>query len=123
MTGKKIANEKLGVMTIGFSPVVREGLQAIMAKDENISIIGDARDGDEAVRNIKKAQDRGMVVNVVLTETRNGKVDGVQATRLVRDEFPEIAVLVLTESNKATTTHMLSTRFTPVPGDISSLRI
>jgi DNA-binding NarL/FixJ family response regulator len=99
MTGKKIANEKLGVMTIGFSPVVREGLQAIMAKDENISIIGDARDGDEAVRNIKKAQDRGMVVNVVLTETRNGKVDGVQATRLVRDEFPEIAVLILTESN------------------------
>ena len=50
MTGKKPANEKLGVMTIGFSPVVREGLQAIMAKDENISVIGDARDGDEAVR-------------------------------------------------------------------------
>jgi len=34
----------------------------------------------------------------VLTETRNGKVDGVQATRLVKDEFPEVAVLVLTES-------------------------
>ena len=70
-----------------------------MAKDESISVIGDAIDGEEAVRNIKKAQDRGKVVNVVLTETRNGKVDGVQATRLVKDEFPEIAVLVLTESN------------------------
>ena len=99
MTIKKSANEKLGVLTIGFSPVVREGLQAIMGKDEGISVIGDARDGDEAVRNIKKAQDRGIVVNVVLTETRNGKVDGVQATRLVKDQFPEIAVLVLTESN------------------------
>ena len=35
---------------------------------------------------------------MVLTESRNGKVDGVQITRLVKDEFPEISVLVLTEN-------------------------
>jgi DNA-binding NarL/FixJ family response regulator len=33
-----------------------------------------------------------------LTETRNGKVDGVQATRLIKEQFPEITVLVLTEN-------------------------
>jgi DNA-binding NarL/FixJ family response regulator len=61
-------------------------------------MIGDAPDGDEALKHIKRAHDRGRTVHVVLTETRNGKVDGVQATRLVKDEFPEIAVLVLTEN-------------------------
>ena len=98
MAVKPNMSEKLGVLTIGFSPVVREGLQSIMAKDERIKVVGDAKDGDEALQNIKRARDRGQTINVVLTETRNGKVDGVQATRMVKDMFPEIAVLVLTES-------------------------
>jgi DNA-binding NarL/FixJ family response regulator len=33
-----------------------------------------------------------------LTETRIGERDGVQATRIIKDEFPEIAILVLTEN-------------------------
>jgi DNA-binding NarL/FixJ family response regulator len=98
MAVKKSTNEKLGVITIGFSPVVHEGLQSIMVKDEKIEVIGDASDGGEAIVRIKRAHDRGQTVNVVLTETRNGKVDGVQATRIVKDAFPEIAVIVLTES-------------------------
>jgi len=98
MAVKPNMSEKLAVLTIGFSPVVREGLKSIMAKDERIKVVGDAKDGDEAIQNIKRARDRGQTINVILTETRNGKVDGVQATRLVKDMFPEIAVLVLTES-------------------------
>jgi DNA-binding NarL/FixJ family response regulator len=98
MAVKQNASERLGVLTIGFSPVVHEGLQAIIAKDHRIKVVGDAKDGDEALQKIKRTHDRGQTIDVVLTETRNGKVDGVQATRLVKDEFPEIAVLVLTES-------------------------
>jgi len=90
--------KKLRVLMIGFSPVVREGLQAILTKDEGIEVIEDSPDGTLALQHIKRARDRGRPVNVVLTESRNGKVDGVQATRLVKDEFPEIAVLVLTEN-------------------------
>jgi DNA-binding NarL/FixJ family response regulator len=69
-----------------------------MAKDITIAVLGDASDGNEGIVRIKRARDRGQTVNVVLTETRNGKVDGVQATRIVKDAFPEIAVIVLTES-------------------------
>jgi len=91
-------SETLGVLMIDFNPVVREGLQAILTKDKRIEVVGDASDGHEALQYIKRACDRGRPVNVVLTETRNGKVDGVQATRLIKDQFPEIAVLVLTEN-------------------------
>jgi len=98
MATKQSTSDNLVVLTIGFSPVVREGLQAIMIKDPKIVVIGDAKDGEDALDRIKRTHDRGQTVNVVLTETRNGKVDGVQATRLIKDEFPEIAVLVLTES-------------------------
>jgi DNA-binding NarL/FixJ family response regulator len=98
MSGKQRESEKVGVLMIDFNPVVREGLQAILTKDQKIKVIGDAPDGHQALLHIKRANDRGQQVNVVLTETRNGALDGVQATRLIKDEFPEIAVLVLTEN-------------------------
>ena len=98
MTIKERESETLGVLMIDFSPVVREGLQAILTKDEKIEVIGDAPDGHEALQYIKRAGNRGCPVHVVLTETRSGKVDGVQATRLIKDEFPKVAVLVLTEN-------------------------
>jgi DNA-binding NarL/FixJ family response regulator len=91
-------SETLGVLLIDFNPVVREGLQAILTKDAGIEVVGDVPDGHEALQHIKRACDKGRPVNVVLTETRNGVVDGVQATRLIKDEFPEVAVLVLTEN-------------------------
>jgi DNA-binding NarL/FixJ family response regulator len=97
MAVKQRESETLGVLMIDFSPVVREGLQSILAKDSGIEFMGDAPDGQQALLDIKRTRDQGRTVNVVLTETRNGKVDGVQATRLIKDEFPEIAVLVLTE--------------------------
>ncbi len=90
--------QNLGVLMIDFSPVVREGLQAILTKDERIEVIGDAPDEHQAIQHIRRAHDRGQAVNVVLTETRSGKVDGVQATRLIKEQFPAVAVLVLTEN-------------------------
>jgi len=98
MAGKQRESEKLGVLMIDFNPVVREGLKAILTKDERIEVIGDSPDEHEAIQHIKRAHDRGRIVNVVLTETRSGKVDGVQATRLIKQEFPGVAVLVLTEN-------------------------
>jgi len=91
-------SEILRVMVIGFSPVVRQGLQAILSTDKGIEVVEDASSGTEALQHIKRARGQGRPVNVVLTESRNTKVDGVQVTRLIKDEFPEIAVLVLTEN-------------------------
>jgi DNA-binding NarL/FixJ family response regulator len=98
MAVKERKPDTLGVLLIDFNPVVREGLQSILTKDERIKVIGDAPDGHQALKQIKRASDRGQPVNVVLTETRNGELDGVQATRLIKDEFPDVAVLVLTEN-------------------------
>jgi DNA-binding NarL/FixJ family response regulator len=98
MAVKQCESQNLGVLMLAFNPVVREGLQAIMSKDDGIEVMGDAPDGNEAILHIKRAHGRGRPVNVVLTETRNGVLDGVQATRLIKDEFPEVAVLVLTEN-------------------------
>ena len=80
---------------IDFNPVVRQELQAIMTKDEHIEMTGDVQDGAEALLHIKRAKDNGQPVHVVLTETRNSKLDGVQVTRLIKESFTEVAARVL----------------------------
>ena len=91
-------HKKLGVLLINFSPVVQEGLQAILHKDEQIKVIGHVTDEQQAVQFIKEASVRFQPVHVVLTETKSSTVHGVLATRLIKKEFPDVAVLVLTEN-------------------------
>jgi DNA-binding NarL/FixJ family response regulator len=86
------------VLMIGFNPVVREGLQAILAMDCDIDLLPDAADADQALLQLKQAFDQGRPVNIVLTESRSSTLDGILATRLIKDEFPKVAVLVLTEN-------------------------
>ena len=98
LTAKEGKPQNLGVLMINFSPVVREGLQAILTQDENIKVLGDAPDEYQAIEHIKKANARGDPVKVILTETRSGKIDGVNAIRVIKQEFPGICALVLTEN-------------------------
>ena len=91
-------SENLGVLLVGFSPIVGEGLLSFLASDNRIKVVEHVSDGQEALLYIKQLSKLEQPVNVVLTGTQNGIVDGVQATRLIKDEYPEIAVLVLTES-------------------------
>jgi DNA-binding NarL/FixJ family response regulator len=95
VSGNETKVNTLGVLLLGFSPVVRHGLQAILANDQGLEVIANAT---EPLESIQRASDRGRPVNVVLTESRNGKVDGVQTTRQIKDAYPEIAVLILTEN-------------------------
>ena len=98
MADKQDTPETLGVLLLGFSPVVREGLQSILTKDEGIEVLGDTMDQHQALLHIKRASDLGRTVNVVLTETRSDKVDGVEATKFIKEQYPDVAVLVLTEN-------------------------
>ena len=90
--------ECLGVLMINFSPVVREGLLSILTKDKGIEVIGDVPDGQEAIQYIKRLQIDTACQRSIDRDPERHTVDGVQATRLIKDEFPEIAVLVLTEN-------------------------
>ena len=97
MADKQRELKNLRVLLIGFSPVIRAGLQAILAKDQGIEVMGDAADGREALPQLKQHYAQKRPIDVVLTETRPRRLDGVQATRLIKDEFLGVSVLVLTE--------------------------
>jgi DNA-binding NarL/FixJ family response regulator len=71
--------------------VIRDGLGRLIDGIADIELVGAAADGHEAV---KLAQE--VKPDVVLMDLQMPLVDGIEATRLIRSERPETAVLVLT---------------------------
>jgi len=71
-----------------------EALEAILAADERIEVVGQASDGGEAVEFA-----RSLKPDVVLMDVSMPVLDGFEATREIRSEGDRISVLMLTGSN------------------------
>ncbi len=83
--------EKIKVLIADDHRVVREGLSAILKTKEEIEVVGEAKDGQEAV---EKA--RALLPDVILMDVSMPRMGGVEATRIVKRELPHIGIVALT---------------------------
>lgn len=83
--------ERIKILIVDDHRVVREGLSAILKSKENIQVLGEAQDGLEAV---EKA--RALLPDVILMDVSMPKMTGVEATRIIKREFPHIGIIALT---------------------------
>jgi DNA-binding NarL/FixJ family response regulator len=72
-------------------PVFRRGLSGVLQEAEDLSVVGEAADGEEAV-----ALARELDADVVLMDLNMAGTGGVEATRRIVEAAPDVAVLVLT---------------------------
>jgi DNA-binding NarL/FixJ family response regulator len=71
--------------------LVREGLRAVLAGEEDLRVVGEARDGQEALRMC-----RSLKPDLVLMDVRMPKSDGLEATRAIKEEMPKVSVVMVT---------------------------
>ncbi|MGO8925365.1 MAG: response regulator [Limisphaerales bacterium] len=87
MSAKK---QIIKVLVADDHPVVRKGLQNCLARQGHLRIVGEAADGDEALR---KALE--LSPDIVLMDISMPGMNGLSVTEVLRKEAPEIKVLVL----------------------------
>jgi DNA-binding NarL/FixJ family response regulator len=84
-------NRPIRVVVADDHPVFRNGLRTLAEENDLLEFVGEADDGDEAIRLCHECRP-----DVVLMDIRMPGTSGVEATRRIVAEHPEVGVLMLT---------------------------
>jgi DNA-binding NarL/FixJ family response regulator len=84
--------DRIRVLLVDDHGIVREGVRAMLSLNQEIEVVGEAADGREAIK-----QARSCAPNVVVMDIAMPGMDGLQATKRLARDFPEIRVLVLSQ--------------------------
>jgi two-component system, NarL family, response regulator LiaR len=79
------------VLLVDDHAVVRSGLGAVLMSSDDMELVGEARNGEEAVNLCRQLQP-----DVVLMDLMMPVMDGVEATRVICQRWPRIKVIALT---------------------------
>ncbi len=83
--------DKIQVLLAEDHTIVRQGLRSILDGREGIQVVGEAKDGREAVEKAQQLQP-----DIVLMDLSMPLLSGLEATRQIKSQCPQIEVLVLT---------------------------
>ena len=90
-TGRRRYVDKITVLIADDSSAVRDGLQSILRAYPDIKVVGEATDGVEAIAKAEQLQPE-----VILMDAQMPELDGIEATRQIKERWPDIKILLLT---------------------------
>jgi len=82
---------KLSIVLADDHTILREGLRALLTADSNFEIVGEARDGREAVRCVEK-----LGPDLLLMDLSMPRMSGMDAIREIKKRYPETKIIALT---------------------------
>ena len=83
--------ERIRILVADDHPVVRAGLRALLARSLDMEVVGEAADGASAVASALELRPDVVVMDITM-----GGTQGLAATRSIRQQAPEVKVLILT---------------------------
>jgi DNA-binding NarL/FixJ family response regulator len=86
-----MADSEITVLIVDDHEVVREGLRLSLSRAPRVRVIGEASDGESAVALAERRRP-----NVVIMDVRMPGMDGLEATKLLTAQDPNVAVLIFT---------------------------
>jgi len=88
--------KKIRILIADDHPIVREGLATILALQEDMQVVGEARDGEEACQLYDQ-----LSPDILLLDLRMPKKDGLQVVTELMSRTPRPRIIVLTTSEKS----------------------
>ena len=84
-------SEKVRIVIAEDHTILREGLRSLLSSSANFEIVGEAGDGREAIRQVKKFKP-----DLILTDLSMPRMNGMEAIKEIKRESPATKILVLT---------------------------
>lgn len=82
------------VLLVEDQAIVRQGLKVILEQDAQIQVTQEASNGQEAIDILEKH-----IIDLVMMDIRMPVMNGIEATRILKKQWPEIKILILTTFN------------------------
>src|SRR6266496_2604734 len=79
------------VLIVDDHPVTRDGLRSALSTSDDVEVVGEASNGEEAVEAVKE-----LSPEVVFMDVRMPGMDGLETTRVIRDIAPDTKVILFT---------------------------
>jgi DNA-binding NarL/FixJ family response regulator len=89
--------KKITVLLVDDHGLVRRGFRRMLEDEADMQVVGEAGDGEEAIKLAKQLHPRVVVMDCALPG-----MNGLQATRGILEDFPETAVLMLSMHTEST---------------------
>ena len=86
---------QIKVLIVDDQTLMRDGLKTILNYQEDIEVVGTAYNGLEALKKLEEN-----AVDVVLMDIRMEGMNGLECTKLIKEKYPNIVVLILTTFNE-----------------------
>ena len=83
--------DELTVLIADDHPLVREALHRALDVEEDMKVVAEASDGEEAIKLASELKPNVVVMDIVMP-----KVNGIEATRKIKEIAPDTAILILT---------------------------
>jgi len=87
--------EPIRVLVCDDHDLFRKGLRMVLEAEEDIVVVAEAADGEQAVARVEE-----LAPDVVLMDVRMPRMGGIDATRVIRQLFPTTRIIVLTVSDE-----------------------
>ena len=84
-------SEKITLLLVDDHSIVRIGLKALINYQNDMSVVGEAKNGEEAINLVRQLQP-----DVVIMDLMMPKLNGADATRQILSEFPDTKIIILT---------------------------
>ena len=89
--------KKITVLLVDDHNLVRRGFRRMLEDEPDMAVVGEAGDGEEAVKLARELKPKVVVMDCALP-----KMNGLDATRQILDDLPETAVLMLSMHSEST---------------------